>query len=129
MNISHMWLWLVVTGVILILISYDAKPQNKAWHATDEYPAFDRWGFFMPVECRRDLTGEPVLIVMNARLGSERPGTKQLGRWMPPQPPSGMSTVYVDEVVIDPQIQDEVLHHERCHARMFRLYGNGRWHE
>lgn len=112
----------VLAWGIIFLICLASPANGKSW------PTHDRWGNKYPEECRRDLTHVQVRVSFEP-LGYIA-GKKTLGYFMPSMrgQKSAPPTVYVDSSIRDMSIQDEVLHHELCHAQMWYLTGNLHWH-
>lgn len=113
------WLfWVVLAWAIVACITV---VRGQALHAPDpRYPTHDLWGYRYPVECRRDLSYID-LPVRRKDLGRSIDGRKTIGRWYP-------GAIYVDVSITDPNEEAHIIHHERCHAYMYNVYGNPHWH-
>lgn len=115
---SREWLAYLGIGVLfgILLAHNDARSQSNLSH--------DKWGYEQPVECRRDISFIPSPI-KRVEMGYTRSGAKRLGRWVGDYTPWGFILV---DVSVSERLLPHVVHHERCHALFFHLYGTAHWH-
>lgn len=96
-----------------------------------DYPATDFAGNVYPADCRRDLSFIDIPIETVSRyelenvglLAGTRFGSRVWGAYTWPTP-----RIRIDEGLRS-WMRDEVIHHERCHALMDRLYHRPQWHD
>jgi hypothetical protein len=89
-----------------------------------EFPATDQAGNVYPVECRRDLSDVPALIVPVDSF----PNPNMQALWTPSI--GGRSDIILVSRRLSGWKYADAVHHERCHALMAKLYPEtkGQWH-
>lgn len=78
-----------------------------------------------PPQCAGSLADEPgeVIFVSPAQMRGLRVGNREA--WGMTR--EGSRRFYIDNTLMG-WMREDVIKHERCHGRMFRLTGNGQWH-
>lgn len=124
------WLFHVVLAwaiIFMIALASQANAEGINYRASH-----DIWGFKMPDDCRTDLSWVPSKIKTGVNLGYAADGRKTAGWWEPHNPKkpdrNDWGVIYVDKSITNPVAVRWVIHHERCHALLWVLYGNPKFH-
>lgn len=112
-----------VVLAVAIICGIALAGNRSAW-SQSRYGEYDRWGYYQPPECRRDLSHLKVKVDrtknLNHTFGPPPAGGKRLGYWL-------ASMIYIDRD-LDKSLAADVLHHELCHQVWFDLTGSPHWH-